>query len=416
MSFDLNINNYTRDELIQMFELPPNFDRNIFEIKEVKLRDSIINNKEINKDTKVQTMNFLLKAKNIILNNNNSNVTSSQNQTDNQDNKYKLKMTTLEDPSEHMIQVQPETEFHHSYSDTTYKGVLNPIIKRTLTKSLSIDSRFRDNYYTTSATNFKVTLPFILYNVLKMQLCSIELPTSYYAISKQYGNNFFTLSVNGLSTLIQVPEGNYDTNSIINAINQQIIYAGQPYSYVSFAISFTYVNSTLGTGTGSSQTLVGVVTNPAQPVTSIILNFQNDINGNSDQNTPLPLKFGWMLGFRNGIYTNNLNYVSEGILDISGPRYMYLVIDDYNNNVNNSFYSAFNSSMLNANVLARISLNQNKFTILDQNNVSAIVREYFGPVTLQNLNIQLLDEYGRVVDLNNMDFSFCLSLTTAYDL
>ena len=34
MNFDLNIDNYTRDELIQMFELPSNFDRNIVEIKE----------------------------------------------------------------------------------------------------------------------------------------------------------------------------------------------------------------------------------------------------------------------------------------------------------------------------------------------------------------------------------------------
>jgi hypothetical protein len=32
------------------------------------------------------------------------------------------------------------------------------------------------------------------------------------------------------------------------------------------------------------------------------------------------------------------------------------------------------------------------------------------------MNIQLLDEYGRVVDLNNMDFSFCLTLVTAYDI
>ena len=32
MKFDLNIENYTRDELIQMFELPPNFDKNIIEI------------------------------------------------------------------------------------------------------------------------------------------------------------------------------------------------------------------------------------------------------------------------------------------------------------------------------------------------------------------------------------------------
>ena len=68
MKFDLNIENYTRDELIQMFELPNNFDRNIVDIKESKLREGIINNHEINKDTRVKTLNFLLKAKNIILN------------------------------------------------------------------------------------------------------------------------------------------------------------------------------------------------------------------------------------------------------------------------------------------------------------------------------------------------------------
>jgi hypothetical protein len=46
MNFDLNINNYTRDELINMFELPLNFDKNILEIKEAKLKDSIINKKK----------------------------------------------------------------------------------------------------------------------------------------------------------------------------------------------------------------------------------------------------------------------------------------------------------------------------------------------------------------------------------
>jgi hypothetical protein len=43
-------------------------------------------------------------------------------------------------------------------------------------------------------------------------------------------------------------------------------------------------------------------------------------------------------------------------------------------------------------------------------------REYMGPVNLNNLNIQLLDEFGRVVNLNNMDFSFCLQLTTVYNI
>jgi hypothetical protein len=81
MSFDLNINNYSRDELIQMFDLPTNFDRNILEINETKLRDSIINNTEINKEIQTQTLNFIIKAKNIILNSRQNQNTNNKNNT-----------------------------------------------------------------------------------------------------------------------------------------------------------------------------------------------------------------------------------------------------------------------------------------------------------------------------------------------
>jgi hypothetical protein len=93
-------------------------------------------------------------------------------------------------------------------------------------------------------------------------------------------------------------------------------------------------------------------------------------------------------------------------------------VNDYNNNVNNLFYSAFNSSLLNKDILARISLQTSTFSILEQNNLSIVTtpREYFGPVNLQTFQIQLLDEYGRIVNLNNMDFSFCINLTTVYDV
>jgi hypothetical protein len=249
-------------------------------------------------------------------------------------------------------------------------------------------------------------------------LSAIELPTTYYVISKQYGNNFFNLTVTTLasatpfSIVIKIPDGNYDQNSILYAINNQLSLAGAPYNNISFAINLT--NGT----TGSGQVLVGLVPLPSETITAFELNFQADINGIPDQGTPLPLKFGWLLGFRNGIYVNNLNYVSESVVDITGPRYFFLVFDDYNNSVNNGFYSSFNSSMLNKNILARISLQGYTYNVLEQNNLNLITtpREYFGPVNIQNLTIQLLDEYGRVVDLNNMDFSFCVTLTTTYDI
>jgi hypothetical protein len=43
------------------------------------------------------------------------------------------------------------------------------------------------------------------------------------------------------------------------------------------------------------------------------------------------------------------------------------------------------------------------------------MRVYFGPVNIQRMNIQLLDEYGRVLNLHNMDYSFCLNFDVIYD-
>lgn len=408
MNFDLNIENYTRDELIQMFELPSNFDRNIIDIKESKLREGIINNTEINKETQIKTLNFLLKAKNIILNK--PNTPLQKNIEDFYNSSYELKSTELEDKDEHMVQVRQEKPYLSSFPSEFFPGVINPLKKRTIKKNLNIDTRFRENYYSSTSSNFNLNLPMNINNIVQMQLSAIELPTTFYVVSKQYGNNFFSLSVNGSTTTVTIPTGNYDQTTIMVAINNQLSLLGAPFNLVAFVLNLT--NGT----TGSGQVLVGEIT--AGTVTSLEIDFQTDKNGIDDRGTPLPLKLGWLLGFRNGNYVNNLNYVSEGILDISGPNYIYLVLDDYHNNVNNNFYSAFNSSILNKNILARISLQANPFNVLQQNNLNIVTtpREYFGPINLQIMNVQLLDEYGRILDLNNMDFSFCITLTTVYDL
>ena len=394
-----------------MFELPSNFDKNIVEIKESKLRDSIINNKDINKDTQINTIHFLTKSKNIILKNESKKeITPLQSKIqDFYNSSYELKSSKLEDTNEHMIQVRDEKPYLSSYPSEFFPGVINPIKKRTIKKNLNIDTKFRDNYYSSSSTNFNLNLPTNINDVIQMQLSSIEVPTAYYVISKQYGNNFFTIVVNGSSNVINIPDGNYDQLTIMDQINNQLTLSGTPFDQIVFTINLS------GIHTGSGQTMVGA---NVAGVTSIELNFQADKFGVDDRNTPLPLKLGWILGFRNGNYVGNLNYVSESVVDTTGSKYIFLVVDDYNNSVNNSFYSAFNSSILNKNILARISLQGNNFNVLSQNNLGLITtpREYFGPINLQTMNIQLLDEYGRIIDLNNMDYSFCLTLTTIYDL
>ena len=410
MSFDLNIDNYTKKELIEMFDLPSNYDNSILEIKESKLRDNIINNKEINNDTQIKTINFLVKAKTILLNNGNQeqNTDLKAKLIDIYNSSYELKPTKLKDTEEHMVQVRPDKPYLSSYPSEFFPGIINPLKKRTIKKNLNIDTRFRDNYFASPSTDFHFSLPINFDNVLQMQLTSIELPTTYYNVSKQYGNNFFSVTANTSTSVVNIPDGNYTYTGIVNVINNELLLLGYPFDKVVFLLN-------INNNSGSGQMMVGPLD---ASLNTLSLNFQADRYGIDDNSTPLPLKFGWTIGFRNGIYTNNLNYVSEGVVDVTVPRYVYLVVDDHNNNVNNGFYSAFNSSLLNNNILARISLQSHFFDVQLSNNLNIVTnpREYFGPVNIQNINIQLLDEYGRVIDLNNMDYSFCLTLITAYDI
>ena len=51
-------------------------------------------------------------------------------------------------------------------------------------------------------------------------------------------------------------------------------------------------------------------------------------------------------------------YISEGIVDISGPKYLFLEVNDFNNNVNTKYLSldAAATTFSLSNVLARISI------------------------------------------------------------
>ena len=416
MNFDLNIENYSIDELKDMFELPEIYDKNTVETNESKLIQNIIQKNELNKELQEKTLNFIIKAKKILIETNfekNGNEDKLISGIDGVFNSnYKISPVKLESSTEHMVQIEKDpVSYQNSYPSEYFKGIFNPLKRRTRLENLVIDTRFRENYYNSSSTNFNFQLPILIQNVLSMKLSAIEIPTTYYAISKQFNNNFFTLTVNSNSKVISIPDGNYNNESFITCLNNQIILHGDDFQYVSFVIN-------INNNSGSGQMMVGLDENAPKDL-QIELNFQADRFGYDDRTTPLPLKLGWLMGFRNGIYVNNQNYVSEAIVDLVGPRYFYLVIDDFNNNNNNGlFYSAFNSSLLNKNIIARISLQSDLFKVLLENDLNVITspREYFGPVNIRNFQIQLLDEYGRIVDLNYMDFSFCLTLTLSYDL
>ncbi len=425
-NFDLNIKNYTIKELEELFALPNNYDESIVEIKETKMRQNILSDRSIISSTKTNTLTFIGQVKNALINNIKDNKTPNSGNIatgiEKLNNTYKniynldktLKNSDIVEAGSTNIIKPPATPYGLSLPGEFYPGAINPLNKRVLRQNINIDTRFRDNYYTSKASNFHVDLPLRLTQVVSLQLAAMELPTTFYTISQVFGNNFFVLEISGETPLIvTVPDGNYDYLGLQNYINNFLSLQTTAYQNIQF---LSDMNTPGGTGpaAGSGKMVIGSSTVTQQ----FSINFLTDRYGNEDRQTPLPLKLGWLMGFREGYYENALTYVSEGIINLLGPRYIYLVVDDFNNNVSDGFYGAFNSSILNKNILARISLQGSVFNYLSQNNYNLITnpRQYFGPVDIQKLQIQLLDEYGRILDLNNMDYSFCLAFQTIYDL
>ena len=420
-NFDLNIKNYTTKELEELFELPLNYDESIVEIHETKMRQNILSDKSILSSTKNNTMSFIGDVKNVLISyiKDKKPFGGLDNLAKTYQNVYNLdkslqKSDTINSGSTNIIK-QPNTPYGQSMPSEFYQGTINPLNKRILRQNINIDTRFRENYYTSNASNFHVNLPIRLTQVVSLQLSAMEMPTTFYVISKVFGNNFFVLEISGQEPLIvTIPDGNYDYLALQNYINNYLTtVATGSYTNINCLVD---INTPGGAGpvAGSGKMIFGSTTGTQ----SFSLNFLVDRYGNEDRQTPLPLKLGWLMGYRGGYYENAYTYPSEGVVNLIGPRYIYLVIDDFNNNVNDGFYGAFTSSILNKNILARISLQGSVFSVLSQNNFNLLTtpRQYFGPVDIQKLQVQLLDEYGRILDLNNMDYSFCLSFQTVYDL
>jgi hypothetical protein len=264
-----------------------------------------------------------------------------------------------------------------------------------------------------------------------MQLSSLELPISFYSISSSLGNNHLYLSVNYVppdlhksavseDVIIIIPDGNYNANDLIDTINkllcpidenEQPLYPEKIASYIQLSLDLT------PSGSGTGKLTIKATGDRAESINYFNIDFTKDIVGNVDT-INISTKLGWNLGFIKPTYQNAKKYIADTIIEPAAIRYIYLAIDDFNNSFNNHFVSVFNKSMMNPNILARISIKGSYFSLIMENDLNIVSepRRYFGPVDIQRLRIRLLDEHGRVLPMNNSNFSFCLDFKMLYDL
>jgi len=405
-TFNLNIDDYDINELKDLLNLRDPYSLQEIVKNEDELREKLLLDKQVTLTKKKEIIKFLEDVKDRLIEN-------SKEQFKNIESDEIIS-------NNHSIVARKNSVVDVINSvDKNYMG--DSVNKHTIHKLISIDSRFRDNYYNTLSTDYNLTLPTNIKNVVSMELAALEMPTTYFQISKSKGNNFFWIKKAHNWHYINIPDGNYKRQSMENIINTNLSQHTDT-SNIVFKID---ENSTKSVFCDTS-------------MSEITIYFNRDNNNQSDtavttEEPDLNLKgyngiignFGWLLGFRMGSYSGSNTYISEGCYDAWGTKYLYIIVNDFNKNVNNFCIPSYNESMGKTNILARISTSaissQNFSDGLSltnetvSNDASIRKRHYFGPVNISKLEIQIVDELGRVIDLNNMDFSFSLNLICLYD-
>lgn len=133
---------------------------------------------------------------------------------------------------------------------------LNPLLKQTIKRVISIDSQYRNITTSPISTSFSFDLSEPLKDVLSLKLYSIQIPYTWYIINKNYGANFFYLKASNPNIAdanhdiqISIPIGNYGAADLISTINTsfQTEIKKYPISDIQFAgnsiVSYNSFNS-----------------------------------------------------------------------------------------------------------------------------------------------------------------------------
>ena len=159
--------------------------------------------------------------------------------------------------------------------------------------------------------------------------------------------------------MITIPDGNYSSpfgggsglTSIQNIINAKMTEAG--------INTTTEVSLNVDSITGKS-----VFSTPATTlVTGFTLEFACGIDGVILTDDNIQMRLGWSLGFRDGTYSftsvssSGTIVISEGVCLPICPRYMFLVIDEFQQGAMLNYFNAgYQSSLLPNNILTRIDI------------------------------------------------------------
>lgn len=431
-ALDLDVNNYSIHDIERFFRYKPNEKCNAadIELREAEIREQLLSSGHVNQKMKRDLMAFMGEAKSRLIQAKCPPPKPATTIPKNQrlDELQYPVAPTSEPGRESNLIVRPETQFVYTQESEYFPGIMNPLKTRVITRYLNVDTRFRKSSPQSSSTDFMFQLPIKLNKVVSMQLTTFEMPYSFYRFSSILGNNYMNFSViylnNGyddtepteLYKTIVIPDGNYGLQELLDTLNALISPKNEDSSLINPTDYFSYIEFVLDARSGK----VSVKRNP-MPVGTLLdftIDQRKNINGAVVYCSDYTSKLGWQLGFTQELYRGSPIYTGEIVADVYNIKYIYFVVDDFNNSVNNHFINAFDESIMSPHILARISFHKNEFKLLTERDLNIITepRKYFGPVDISRLKIRLMDDRGRVLDMNGADYSFCLSFKMLYDL
>jgi len=237
---------------------------------------------------------------------------------------------------------------------------LNPNLKNITSRIIVFDSQFRQASGGTEAmsTDFTADLSEPITNALSLRLYSIQIPYTWYTIDYNLGNTCMWVTNNGITFTITIEPGNYKKPEFQLAMNEAFFNAGfrnssdrnsqDPLLVTPLSIKTTNGKVTInleGYIDPNGTTIVGL--SPTGAATEdtpyfTFFDFKRILRCDGDgtclpQETTFDSCLGWIMGYRLPIIpilsTGN---VGVAAIDLYGPKYFILILDDYNqNHINN---------------------------------------------------------------------------------
>jgi hypothetical protein len=277
------------------------------------------------------------------------------------------------------------------------KGVSKPLKE----KIVNIDTKYRTDYDYRSYASANMVFGEKLSEVRSMEIVSVDIPITFYNIfenndCQQNGNNYLRIKNGGTTKILTMTPNYYTDISFVAEINNQL----QNLS-LSTDISYSVVNNK--SFFKSKVNTYSLATNVDMCGNVYESNIQNNL--------------GWVMGFRDTSYNLTTSGIaSECILSLKTPRHLFLALNEFSQGNSNSFVSPLEKTNQSKNIIAKICIPSTvKFgDTLCVNKANGLlvseVRKYLEKVNIQRMNLQLLDDAGRVIQLNGADFSLCLKL------